>query len=201
MEKFITEFDSLTEDMLTYGELALLMLTDAVRAFTEQDVGLADEVNTLKHELDDWDREIEERLLKLVTLHQPMAKDMRTIACMLKMDTYLYRIGRYAKDIAKDARAMAGRPHLTKLVHIPHQHEMVVRMIRDALKAFKDDDISLWDTVFRECLTYMMEDPKNITPCTHYIMVSRHLERCGDHACKISEKVHYKVTGEHIEIK
>jgi phosphate transport system protein len=88
-------------------------------------------------------------------------------------------------------------------------------MIRDALRAFKEDDIShiediaerddqvdaIWDTVFRECLTYMMEDPKNITPCTHYIMVSRHLERCGDHACKISEKVHYKVTGEHIEIK
>ncbi|NIP34256.1 MAG: hypothetical protein GWN18_08015 [Thermoplasmata archaeon] len=88
-------------------------------------------------------------------------------------------------------------------------------MIEDALRSFAEDDLSyiediadrddevdaIWDSVFRESITYMMEDAKKITPFTHYLMVSRHLERCGDHACKIAEKVHYKVTGEHIEIK
>lgn len=66
----------------------------------------------------------------------------------------------------------------------------------------RDDEVdAIWSTVFRECVTYMMEDAANITACTHYILDSWHLERCGDHACKIAEKVHYKVTGEHIEIK
>ena len=215
IEKFLAELEAIQEDIIKMADLALEMLTDAVKAFVEQDVELAEEVNRLKHQLDFYDRDVEERNLVLLTLHQPMAKDLRSIACMLKMDTYLNRIGRYGKDIAKDARAMADRPHVAKMVGIPHQHQLVVGMIRDVMRAFVEDDISyiediaerddevdaIWDGLFRECITYMMEDPKMITPCTHYIMVSRHLERCGDHACKIAEKVHYKVTGEHIEIK
>ena len=215
MEKFIQELGSLEEDLVTMGELALDMLTDSVRAFQDRNVDLALEVDSLKHELDEWDRDIEERCLILLTLHQPMAKDMRNIACILKTITYLNRVGRYGKDIAKDARAMADRPHLAKLVLIPQMHELVCRMVRDCLRAYKADDVeciqdiserddevdALWDAVFRESLTYSMEDPHNLGPVIHYIMVSRHLERCGDHACKIAEKVHYKVTGEHIELK
>jgi phosphate transport system protein len=214
-EKFHHELDALGEDMVTYGEHALSMLTMGLQAFVEQDEELAEQVYNMKGQLDRWDREVEERALRLLTLHQPMAKDLRSLACILKMDTYLYRIGRYGKDIAKDAIEMGGRPHVAKLVNIPHQHEIVVGMIRDAMRAFREDDIgpiadiserddqvdAIWESVFRECVTYMIEDAKNIAPCTHYIMVSRHLERCGDHACKIAEKVHYKVTGEHIEIK
>lgn len=215
VEKFHRELEVLKEDITKMGEHALDMLTNAVTAFKDQDMGLAQRVNERKHQLVTYDREIEERALILLTLHQPMAKDLRTIACILKMDTYLNRIGRYGKDIAKDARTMAERPHLAKLVNIPHQHDIVRGMVEDALRAFKEDNLdhiadiserddevdAIWETVFRECITYMMEDPKNITPCTHYIMVSRHLERCGDLACKIAEKVHYKVTGEHVEIK
>jgi phosphate transport system protein len=215
IEKFHLELDSLGADMVTYGEHALTMLTNGLQAFVEQDVELAREVYEMKGRLDSWDREVEERALRLLTLYQPMANDLRALACILKMDTYLNRIGRYGKDIAKDAMEMEGRPHVAKLVNIPHQHEIVVGMIRDVMRAFREDDIgpladisdrddrvdAIWDSVFRECVTYMIEDPKNIAPCTHYIMVSRHLERCGDHACKIAEKVHYKVTGEHIEIK
>lgn len=214
-EKFHQELEALGADMVTYGEHALAMLTQALQAFVDQDLEAAERVYNMKGQLDRWDRQVEERALKLLTLHQPMAKDLRALACILKMDTYLNRIGRYGKDIAKDAIAMAQRPHVAKLVNIPHQHDIVVSMIRDAMRAFREDDIgpiadiserddqvdAIWDSVFRECVTYMIEDPKNIAPCTHYIMVSRHLERCGDHACKIAEKVHYKVTGEHIEIK
>jgi phosphate transport system protein len=214
-EKFTQEFESLSADMVTYGEHALDMLTMGLRSFVEQDMELADEVYNMKGQLDTWDRQVEERALRLLTLHQPMAKDLRALACILKMDTYLNRIGRYGKDISRDTVAMAQRPHVAKLVNIPHQHDIVVGMIRDAMRAFREDDIApiadiserddqvdaIWESVFRECVTYMIEDPKNITPCTHYMLVSRHLERCGDHACKIAEKVHYKVTGEHIEIK
>jgi phosphate transport system protein len=215
VEKFHSDLETLIEDMGKMGDHALSMLTDAVSAFEDQNLDRAEQVNQMKHRLNMFDRELEQRALILLTLHQPMAKDLRTIACMLKMDTYLTRIGRYGKDIAKDTKEMGQRPHLGKLVNIPHQHTIVKGMIEDGLRAFREDDIELikdiserddqvdaiWDSVFRECITYMMEDPKNITSCTHYIMVSRHLERCGDLACKIAEKVHYKVTGEHIEIK
>ena len=213
--KFHEGLDSIVEDISAMGEHALGMLVDSVEAFKDQDLERADEVEERKHQLAFYDRDIEERALMLLTLYQPVAKDLRTIACILKMDTYLTRIGRYAKDISKATRKMGDRPHLAKLVLIPQQADMVAGMVRDALRAFREDDVShigdfterddevdaLWSTVFRECATYMMEDPGNITPCTHYILVSWHLERCGDHACKIAEKVHYKVTGEHIEIK
>jgi phosphate transport system protein len=213
--KFHEGLEGITRDIYAMGEHALGMLVDSVRAFKEQDLELADQVEERKHQLAFYDRDIEERALQLLTLHQPMARDLRTIATILKMDTYLTRIGRYAKDISKATRKMGDRPHLAKLVMIPKQAELVAGMVRDALTAFREDDASLiadftdrddevdaiWSALFRECATYMMEDPANITPCTHYILVSWHLERCGDHACKIAEKVHYKVTGEHIEIK
>jgi phosphate transport system protein len=214
-EKFSAEFDRLIGDVQRMADHAMSMLAGGLAAFVEQDMDLARSVYEKKAKLDFFDRDIEERALLLLTLHQPMARDLRTIACILKMDTYLNRVGRYGKDIAKDALNMGDRPHIAKLVNIPHQHEIVSGMLKDVVRAFNDNDGSLihdiserddqvdaiWDSVFRECITYMMEDPKNITPCIHYIMVSRHLERCGDHACKIAEKVHYKITGEHIEIK
>jgi len=214
-EKFQKGLDGIIEDIQKMGEHALDMLTDAVNAFKEQDMDLAQSVYDRKDKLDFYDRDIEERALRLLTLYQPMAGDLRTIATILKMDTYLNRIGRYGKDIAKATQSMGDRPHLAKLIVIPQQARTVRGMIEDALIAFRESDIApiaditdrdnevdaMRDTIFRECVTYMAEDPTNITPCTHYILVSWHLERCGDHACKIAEKVHYMVTGEHIEIK
>jgi phosphate transport system protein len=190
------------------------MLLDAVESLKERDVDLADEVLGRKDELYDLDHTIEEQTLKVLTLYQPMARDMRNLACILKMITYLTRIGRYGYDIAKVTKELADKPHVKKLVDIPAMAKVVSGMIDDVLEAYKTDDLSkiknLADrddildeerySIFRECLTYMMEDPKTITRCAHYIMVSRYLERCGDHACKIAEKVHYKVEGVHIEI-
>ncbi|MGF3585462.1 MAG: phosphate signaling complex PhoU family protein, partial [Thermoplasmatota archaeon] len=101
-----------------------------------------------------------------------------------------------------------------KLVSIPHMAEIVNGMINDVLYAFETGDISKFNdfidrektvdelrySIFRECLSYMMEDPRVITRCTYYIMVARYLERCGDHACKIAEKIVYMVTGQRVEI-
>jgi phosphate transport system protein len=130
------------------------------------------------------------------------------------MITYLNRIGRYGKDIALLAKDMTEEPHIAKLVSIPYMEEIVESMIDDALKAYETWDISLLKdfkerddevdalrySIFRECLTYMMEDQKNITRCVNYIIIARYLERCADHASKMAEKVHYMVTGEHIDI-
>ena len=131
------------------------------------------------------------------------------------MITYLTRIGRYGKDIANAAKGLSTQPHIAKLVSIPYMCNIVCGMIEDTLKAFETEDLSLiqdfaerddnLDTlrysIFRESLTYMMEDQKNITRCANYIMIARYLERCGDHVCKIAEKIHFMVTGERIEVK
>jgi len=181
----------------------------------KQDVELAEKVISKKKKLADMDVEIEGKTLQLIALYHPMAKDMRTVACILKTITYLTRIGRYGKDIANIAKELSDKPHVAKLVEIPYMAETVCKMIDDALKAFETEDMSLikdfeerddtldalrW-SIFRECITYMMENPSTITRCAHYMMIARYLERCGDHACKIAEKVHYMVTGERIEIK
>ena len=215
MDRLHEDLKKMKRKVIEMGELAKEMLHDSMEALEKQDVELAEEVISKKKKLADMDVEIEEKTLQLIALYHPMAKDMRTVACILKTITYLTRIGRYGKDIANIAKELSDKPHVAKLVEIPYMAEMVCKMIDDALKAFETEDMSLikdfeerddtldalrW-SIFRECITYMMEDPKNITRCAHYVMIARYLERCGDHVCKIAEKIHYMVVGERIEIK
>ncbi len=214
VQKFHNELDELKNDILNMGQLSKEMLQKATDSLKNDDSELAAWVQSKKGIIANMDRDIEAKALRLIALYQPMAKDMRTIACCLKMNTYLTRIGRYGKDIAKVTDELHDVPRMKKLVSIPHMAEIVCRMIDDVLTAFVKEDIStiknleeresivdeLRYSIFRECLTYMMEDNKNITQGAHFMMVSRYLERCGDHACKIAEKIYYMVTGEHIEI-
>ena len=215
VEKFHDELQRLKEETLAMGFLALEMLSRSIEAMERQDTGLAQSVIDRKQELADWDDRNEESALRLIALYQPMAGDLRTIATSLKMITYLTRVGRYGKDIAKVAIQLADQPHIDGLMSIPHMGHIVSSMIGNALKAYETGDISfingigkmddevddLRKTIFRESITHMMEDPATITRCTNYVMIARYLERCGDHACKIAEKVHFMVTGERVEIK
>ncbi len=209
------ELKKLRRGVIKMGDLAKEMLHYSIEALKKQDVELAERVISKKKNLADMDAEIEEKALQLMALYHPMAKDMRTVACILKTITYLTRIGRYGKDIANIAKELSDKPHIAKLVEIPYMAELVCKMIDDALKAFETENLSLvrdfeerddmldalrW-SIFRECLTYMIEEPTAITRCAHYMMIARYLERCGDHTCKIVEKVHYMVTGERKEIK
>lgn len=213
--KFDEQLKKIKDDVVELGELAQRMLKDSIVALENQDVKLAAKIYTDKKKLMKMDDDIEHRCLQAISMYQPMAKDMRVIGASLKLITYLTRIGRYGKDIAKFVKELADKTHIAKLVSIPHMGEIVDSMISDALIAYRneqsvdirsfvdrDDDVdSLRDSIFREALTYMMEDNKNIKRCTYYIMIARYLERCADHACKISEKVNYMVTGKRVEIK
>lgn len=197
------------------GDLALNMLNSSVKALKNIDLGLAQKVYDLRKDLNSFDQEIEDEAFRLIALYQPLANDLRTIACILKMNIDLNRIGRYGKDIAKLTREFENNPHFKKLVSIPQMNRNVTEMVRDALIAFEEGDLSrlkdfverddeideLRYSVFRECVSYMMENPRIITQGSHYIMVARYLERCGDHACKIAEKIYYMVNGSHVEIK
>ena len=215
VEKFHIELEKLKQNVLKMGDLATSMLCGSVESLKNLDVEKADSVIAKKVDLAKKNVQLEEEALKLIALYQPMAVDMRTIACCLKMTTDLNRIGRYGKDIAKVTKEIYPNPHIKKIIHIPQMNEIVCKMINDAFTAFKtgdlflikdfserDDDVDhLRYSIFRECLTYMMEDQKNITICTNYILVARYLERCGDHACNIAEQIHYMVTGKRIELK
>lgn len=215
VEKFHKELNALKKDVLKMGHLGRDMLVKSIDALKDEDVEIAEWVLKQKVKLEDLDDCLEERAFRLIALYQPMAKDLRIIACSLKMITYITRIGRYGKDIAKlVVDEFDDRPHIKKLVSIPYMAQIVQKMVDDALAAFEEENIDKIDdfddrddtvdelrySIFRECLSYMMEDQKVITQCSHYIMVARYLERCADHACKMAEKIHYMVTGEHIEI-
>jgi phosphate transport system protein len=216
MEKFHSELSNLKKEVIEMGIFAMNMLRDSIECLKSLDLEFAESIHSRKTQLAKYDVDIEDKALKLVALYQPMAGDLRTIACIFKMNTHLTRIGRYGKDITNIVKnELKDKVHIKKLVSIPHMTEIVIKMVQDVLEAFdtgkldklrdlsdRDNEVDdLRMTIFRECLTYMFEDQKNIPICMAYIMVARYLERCGDHACNMAEKIHFMVTGKYIEIK
>lgn len=191
------------------------MLRSAVDALIRQDTEIAKATIVRKEDIREQEVRLEEHCYHLIALYQPMAKDMRFIACTLKVISASMRIGRYGKVIAKIVPEISDRPPIANLMSIPHMADLVIDMVDDAVSAYESDDIALIrdfssrddaidalrHSIFREGITYMMEDPKNIPRCTHYIMIARYLERCADHACKIAENVYYRETGMRTEIK
>ncbi len=213
-EKFHTELSELRKEAVEMARFGRSMLRDSVDALIRQDEDLAVSVVERKEEIHKMEVRLEERCYQLIALNQPMAKDMRTIACTLKVITASLRIGRYGKVIANIVRDLSDNPHIANLMSIPHMAELVIDMVDDALEAYETDNLRLIEafssrddtidalrhSIFRQGITYMMEDPRTISRCTHYIMVARYLERCADHACKIAENVQYMETGERVEI-
>lgn len=203
------------QDVLTMGAIARDMLRDAVKALVDHDLRLAEDVLKKKSLIRKMDLDLEQRALQLVALYQPMAKDLRVIAACLKSITYIARIGRYGKDIASTVKDLHNESSIARDLNLEEICESVIKMIDDALTAFKEEnlipihdiserddaiDVRRW-SVFKKCIECMMADKRNIQSCAYYMMVARYLERCGDHACKIAEKVHFMVTGEPIEYK
>jgi phosphate transport system protein len=213
-EKFHTELKTTKKETVAMALLGREMLRSAVDAMIRQDKELAVSVVAKKEALHQMEVNLEEHCYQLIATGQPMAKDMRVIACTLKVINASMRIGRYGKVIANIVKDISDKPHIARMMSIPHMAELTIDMIDDAIKAYETDSVALIadfsardDTIdalrhsiFREGITYMMEDPKTISRCTNYILVARYLERCADHACKIAENVHYMQTGERIEI-
>lgn len=213
-EKFHAELENLRKETLEMAHLGRSMLRNAVDALIRQDTTLAASVVAQKEEIHRMEVRLEERCYQLIALNQPMAKDMRTIACTLKVITASLRIGRYGKVIANIVKEITDKPHIANMMSIPHMADLVIDMVDDAIMAYESDNLrhienfssrddtidALRHSIFREGISYMMEDPRNIPRCTHYIMVARYLERCADHACKIAENVQYMETGGRVEI-
>jgi phosphate transport system protein len=190
------------------GGLAEERVRLAVQGLVDRDVAVIDTVLRGDEPINELHVEIDDRCFKLLALHQPMATDLRSIVAAVKINTDLERVGDLAVNIAEAAKRYASHPPVKRLIDIPRMGNLAQTMLRDALDAFVkrdaalaqhvlDEDDKLDDLktqVFRELLTYMLSDPVTIEPALDLILVSRHLERIGDHATNIAEDVIFMVS-------
>ncbi len=208
-ETFDRDLEQLQQDLLRMGDLVDTAIRQAIEALQARSAEQAEAVVVSDNAIDALHLELEDRCLRLMATQQPMAKDLRMIAAIWTMTIDLERMGDHAEDIARITRRIAAQPLLKPLIDIPRMADLVREMLRDGLDAFvrrdtglaeqmalKDDAVDhLYAQVFRELLTYMIEDPRNIQRATHLLMVAQALERMGDHATNIAERVIYMVTG------
>jgi phosphate transport system protein len=190
------------------GGIAEEQVRTAVKGLTDRDHALIDRVLAGDDPLNALHIEIDSRCFTLLALYQPMAADLRTIVAAVKINTDLERVGDLAVNIAEAARRYASHAPVKKLIDIPRMATIAQTMLRDALDAFVHRDIELAHKVlneddrldalktqiFRELLTYMLQDPTTIEPALDLILVSRHLERIGDHATNVAEDVIFIVS-------
>ena len=203
----------LQDKLQQMGNLVEDAIAKSVEALKTQDLKLAQAVIDGDDQIDDLEREIEEKILEVIATQQPMAKDLRRVATLFKMINDLERMADYATSIAKITLRIANQPLIKPLVDIPRMAIISQKMVKQSLDAYvredvelaravgKDDDEvdNLYSQIFRELLTIMMENPKTITQATHLLFVGRWLERISDHATNIAEEVIFLVTGDKVK--
>jgi phosphate transport system protein len=210
VKSYEAELVQLDQKLSQMGGLVERLLGDAFASLERRDPRLASEAIAADQAIDSLQKEIEELSISMIARRQPMAQDLRLIVSTLKVAGDLERIGDLAKNIAKRSLAVAsesrpqslilGLRHMAELAMSSLKNVLDAYMTRDDEKALKvwraDTDIdALYNSVFRELLTYMMEDPRNIGLCTHLLFGAKNIERIGDHATNIAETIHYMVRG------
>ncbi len=205
---FQEELESLQERLLAMGGLAEERVREAVRSLVSRDSALVEHVLIGDEPINELHIEIDDRCFKLLALHQPMAADLRAIVAAVKINTDLERVGDLAVNIAEATKRYLQHPPVKPLIDIPRMAEIAQAMLRDSLDAFvrrevvmAEDVIGQDDTldglktqIFRELLTYMLSEPETIEPALDLILISRHLERIGDHATNVAEDVIFMVS-------
>jgi phosphate transport system protein len=205
---FQEELDTLRSRLLEMGGLAEERLRTVVQGLVSRDVAALDAVRHGDEPLNQFHIEIDDRCFRLLALHQPMAVDLRTIVAAVKINTDLERVGDLAVNIAEASGRYIMHPPVKQLIDIPRMGAIAQSMLRDALDAYvrrdtalaqlvlnEDDRLDALKTqVFRELLTFMLEDPTTVEPALDLILISRHLERIGDHATNVAEDVIFMVS-------
>jgi len=205
---FHEELDTLKGRLLEMGGLAEERVRAAVQGLVLRDGSLFDKILIGDEPINQLHVEIDDRCFRLLALHQPMATDLRTIVAAVKINTDLERVGDLAVNIAEAGKRYITHPPVKQLIDIPKMGDLAQTMLRDALDAFVRRDValaqrvlneddrldSLKTQIFRELLTYMLQDPSTIEPALDLILVSRHLERIGDHATNVAEDVIFIVS-------
>lgn len=207
---FDVDLQELNKCVAQMGGLTEKGIADSVDALVRLDTTLADHVITVDQSIDMLQREIEEKAILTIARRQPMAIDLREIVSALRVANDLERIGDLSKNIAKRVVELTGEFRPAKLIRgVEHMAALVLGQVKQVLDAYagrdlekalevwrRDKDVdAMCTSIFRELLTYMMEDPRNITFCIHLMFSAKNIERMGDHATNIAETVHYMIEG------
>ena len=206
------DITSLKTMLAQMGGLAEEQLDNAIIALSKRDVALADQVILRDEKLDVLEREIEEKAILTIAKRQPMALDLREIMVAIRVSADIERIGDLAKNTAKRTHAISEALPRRLSTGLARMGSMAQAQLKDVLDAYarrddaaamavwrSDEDLdALYNSIFRELLTYMMEDPRNISLCTHLLFGAKNLERIGDHTTNIAENIHYLIHGKTI---
>ena len=212
VHKYDDELKKLATLIVQMGGLAESQLASAVDAVVKRDSDLAAQVVQSDTKVDVLRNQVDDFAIELLARRQPMANDLRTIVSALRISSEIERIGDYAKNIAKRSLVLNQSPLVRPVHATPRMALLVQAMIKDTLDAYVTQDVpkadavwardeevdELYNSLFRELLTYMMEDPRSITSCTHLLFIAKNIERIGDHTTNIAELIHYAVKGEMI---
>lgn len=206
----------LSSKIATMGGHAERMVSDAVRALVNSDAGLAESVIAADAVLDDAERDIDDKAVLIIARRQPMAQDLREIIGAIRISADLERVGDLGKNIAKRASAVADKSQPVRLYRgLEALADLALGQLKEVLDAYasrsvdrlvyvrdRDEQIDvMYTSMFRELLTYMMEDPRNITACTHLLFCAKNIERIGDHATNIAETIFYISTGKQMPLE
>lgn len=206
------DLDRVRQTLLKMGGMVEGMVAKATQSLLDRDNQLSDEVIAYDNEVDHMEIEIDEACHLLLGTRQPIAVDLRFLVAVMKINSDLERIGDSAVNIAQSVLQLNDHPPLKPYIDLPHLSELVQAMVRKSLDAFvrrdtalatevvqSDDAVDgLYKQLFRELLTYMIEDPKTVSRALHLLLISRNLERIADHATNIAEDVIYYVEGRDI---
>ncbi|MFV0335330.1 MAG: phosphate signaling complex protein PhoU [Tropicimonas sp.] len=208
---FDRDLEAVQAHIMKMGGLVETAILDAAQALAALDEELAETVRRADREIDGLEQEIQSRAALMIAERQPVASDLRIVLAAMKIASNLERIGDYAKNMAKRTGVLAGmRPVEDEGASMRRMAKMVEVMLKDALDAFMQRDGELagdvlqrdievdqmYNSIFRNYLTYMMEDPRNITACMHLHFIAKNIERMGDHVTAIAEQTIYLVTGQ-----
>jgi phosphate transport system protein len=210
VKSYDDELRRLRDTVIRMGGVVESQLAECQVALLKRDSEAAERVMATDPQVDAMERDVDAAVIRLLALRQPVANDLRNIIAAMRIAADLERAGDYATNVAKRAIVLANHPSVPAVTGIGRINRMALEMIKDALDSYvagdagkaidvwnRDDQLDkLYTGVFRELLTYMMEDPRNITACTHLLFIAKNLERVGDHATNITEIIHYALTGQ-----
>ncbi|MGE3907636.1 MAG: phosphate signaling complex protein PhoU [Reyranellaceae bacterium] len=209
VRSFDEELEKLNSWISEMGGLAESQLRMALDAIARRDTDLAQRVISGDARVDKLEKDVAQQVVRLLALRQPMAIDLRAIVSALKISSDIERIADYAANLAKRSLVLSQMPPMRSIGGIERLGRLVLELLKDTFDAFASSDVEkayavwlrdeevddMYTSLFRELLTYMMEDPRNITPCTHLLFMAKNIERMGDHATNVAELIHFKVTG------
>jgi len=210
VRSYDNELSKLASIISQMGGLAETQLANAIQALIRRDTELATAVISADAQVDQLERDVDQLVVRVLALRQPVASDLRDVIVALRISADIERIADYAKNVAKRAIATSSAPPLRATASVPRMGNMVLAMIKDVLDAYisrdaekaravweRDGEVDeMYNSIFRELLTYMMEDPRAISACTHLLFIAKNIERIGDHATNVAELVYYAVIGQ-----